>query len=76
MKSFNFFTDPFGNVSLDGSAKRMQNYAFQWLPSKSDEFQRVMTLTMVEAQCAPENKCFDLVISLLFDYFKLLTLIL
>ncbi|VBB27749.1 unnamed protein product [Acanthocheilonema viteae] len=54
------FTDAFGNVTLDGAAKRLQNYAFQWLPSENDGFQEVMTLTMIEAQCTPENKCFDL----------------
>ncbi|MCP9265164.1 Guanylate cyclase [Dirofilaria immitis] len=34
------FTDAFGNVTLDGIAKRLQNYAFQWLPSGDDEFQK------------------------------------
>uniref|UniRef100_A0A1I8ELQ4 guanylate cyclase n=1 Tax=Wuchereria bancrofti TaxID=6293 RepID=A0A1I8ELQ4_WUCBA len=54
------FTDIFGNVTLDGTGKRLQNYAFQWLPSRNDEFQRVMTLLMIEAQCTYGNKCFDL----------------
>ncbi|VIO89452.1 Adenylate and Guanylate cyclase catalytic domain containing protein [Brugia malayi] len=55
------FTDIFGNITLDGAGKRLQNYAFQWLPSRNDEFQRVMTLSMIEAQCTHGNKCFDLV---------------
>uniref|UniRef100_A0A0R3S5B4 guanylate cyclase n=1 Tax=Elaeophora elaphi TaxID=1147741 RepID=A0A0R3S5B4_9BILA len=54
------FTNAFGNVTLDSVAKRLQNYAFEWLPSENDKFQRVMTLTMTEAQCIRENKCFDL----------------
>ncbi|VDO27833.1 unnamed protein product [Onchocerca flexuosa] len=54
------FIDIFGNVSFDGTAKRLQNYAFQWLPLENDEFQKVMTLSMIQAPCTHENKCFDL----------------
>ncbi|KAL3990008.1 Adenylate and Guanylate cyclase catalytic domain family protein [Acanthocheilonema viteae] len=63
------FTDAFGNVTLDGAAKRLQNYAFQWLPSENDGFQEVMTLTMIEAQCTPENKCFDLGVEIIDESF-------
>uniref|UniRef100_A0A1I7VAH4 Uncharacterized protein n=1 Tax=Loa loa TaxID=7209 RepID=A0A1I7VAH4_LOALO len=54
------FTNIFGNVTLDGIAKRLQNYAFQWLSSENDKFQQVMKLSMIEASCTNENKCFDL----------------
>ncbi|CAG9537059.1 unnamed protein product [Cercopithifilaria johnstoni] len=72
------FTNVFGNVTLDGTAKRLQNYAFQWLPSENDEFQRVMTLTMIEAQCTFENKCFDLEVQItdekFWDIYKNITI--
>ncbi|KAM3727733.1 Receptor-type guanylate cyclase gcy-10 [Dirofilaria immitis] len=63
------FTDAFGNVTLDGIAKRLQNYAFQWLPSGDDEFQKVMILSMIRASCIHESKCFDLEVQVIDDDF-------
>lgn len=57
-----YLADIFGNVTLDGSGKRLQNYAFQWLSSGNDNFQTVMQLAMINnAQCTNGNKCFDMV---------------
>ncbi|VDM91327.1 unnamed protein product [Onchocerca ochengi] len=63
------FIDIFGNVTFDGIAKRLQNYAFQWIPSENDEFENVMILSMIRAPCTHENKCFDLELQITDDNF-------